>query len=206
MIKRFSSLDNPDSMASKMRRKRFEMFASMLPPSPRILDLGGEVRYWQRQPPIPGAHITLVNVDDTHMQPHDGYTSIVGDACDLSQFEDGEFDIVHSNSLIEHVGDWTRQRHLAAEVRRVGRAYWIQTPNRYFPLEPHFHLPLFQFWPMRLRLWWYRKASDFIRSEIQTIRLLTQNEMRRLFPDGALWRERLFGLTKSLVMYRTTLE
>ncbi len=31
---------------------------------------------------------------------------------------------------------------------------------------------------------------------------MTEAEMRALFPDAAIWRERAFGLTKSVVAYR----
>ncbi len=66
-------------------------------------------------------------------------------------FGDREFDIAFSNSVIEHVPP-ELQAAFAAEVSRVADRYFVQTPNRYFPIEPHYQLPLFQFLP--------RQAAD----------------------------------------------
>jgi hypothetical protein len=102
-------------------------------------------------------------------------------------------------------------------VMRVGRRYYVQTPNRYFPIEPHFLWPFFQFYPYALRAWilshgqlalergtlrWGRAASyEAALAGARSIRLLNAREMRDLFPGTRLWRERVGGLTKSLVVY-----
>ena len=101
------------------------------------------------------------------------------------------------------------QEVFAREIGRVGRRYFVQTPNRNFPIEPHFMTPLVRFLPVGLRarlarnftLWGLvtRPAPDAVASRVRSIRLLTPGDMRRLFPDACLHRERLFGLTKSLV-------
>jgi hypothetical protein len=100
---------------------------------------------------------------------------------------------------------------MAAEVRRVGRGYYIQTPNRYFPLEPHFLLPGFQFLPLRLRVWlvrhfslgWFPRIADARQAlaEVAAIRLLSEAEFRALFPGAVIYKERYFGVTKSFVAY-----
>src|SRR5207237_4103979 len=116
--------------------------------------------------------------------------------------------IAFSNSVIEHVGDWSAQSAMAKEIQRVSKAYWVQTPNRYFPLEPHFLFPGFQFLPRAVRRWlagwwpfgWLRPGLPETLEECDRIRLLSAQEMRKLFPDGELVREGLFGLTKSLVV------
>ena len=74
----------------------------------------------------------------------------VGDAVDMPGISDGAFDVVFSNSVIEHVETYENQRRMAAEIRRVGRRYFVQTPNRHFPLEPHFLVPGFQLLPYPL--------------------------------------------------------
>jgi hypothetical protein len=135
----------------------------------------------------------------------------VGDARNVREFQDQEFDGAVSNSVIDQVGTWADQRAMASEVRRVGRRYFVQTPNRYFPIEPHFLIPGFQFLPLSVRAgWlarrdvgWYRKAPTYeaALSEVARIRLLTRGEFRRLFPEAQLHTERFFGLAKSFVVH-----
>ncbi|MGH2950661.1 MAG: methyltransferase domain-containing protein, partial [Solirubrobacterales bacterium] len=138
-------------------------------------------------------------------------TSVVGDARALEGFADGEFEVVFSNSVIEHVGGWDDQRRMAHAVQRVGRRFFVQTPNRYFPLEPHFLFPGFQFLPLRARIELVRRFAlgyhDRIpdpaeaRAAVSEIRLLSEAELRRLFPTARIHRERVLGLKKSLVAY-----
>jgi hypothetical protein len=123
---------------------------------------------------------------------------------------------VFSNSVIEHVGDAAQQRRFAGEVRRVGRRYWVQTPNRWFPLEPHLLTPFLHFLPHRwqqglARRWTFwdlveRPSPDrrafYIEHYLADIRLLGASELRKLFPDGWLIKERWCGITKSLIMVR----
>ena len=71
---------------------------------------------------------------------------VAGDGRSLP-FRDGSFDVVFSNSVIEHVGDAASQRRFAREVARVGRAYWVETPNRWFPVEQHLLTPLVHWLP-----------------------------------------------------------
>jgi len=87
--------------------------------------------------------ITLVNLEPENASLPNT-TSIAGDARKI-EAEDSRVDVVFSNSVIEHVGANQDQMQMAQEVRRVGKRYFIQTPNKYFPLEPHFLFPLFQF-------------------------------------------------------------
>ena len=128
-------------------------------------------------------------------------TVMQGDGTKLP-FADGEFDVAFSNSVIEHV-----PRHFAAfadEMRRVAHRYYLQTPNRYFPIEPHYQLPLFQFLPERARRWlnarytlgWQAKGHS------EEITLLSARDLQRLFPNAEIHRERVLGLTKSLIAVR----
>ena len=129
----------------------------------------------------------------------------------MRQFADQEFDVVFSNSVIEHVGDPDAQRQVAGEIKRVGKRYFVQTPNRNFPLEPHFFFPGFQFLPLMTRIWllqhfnlgWYNKIPDYTaaRQEVETIRLLSRREVTQLFPEGTLYNEQFAGLTVSFVIY-----
>src|SRR5207248_3321939 len=114
------------------------------------------------------------------------------------------FDVVHANSVIEHVGDFNAQGRFAAEVARVGVRYWVQVPHFFFPYEPHAHLPFFQFLPanIRLRILRHWARAGYGIDDMLSVRLLTIAELKYLFPDAAIWRERFLGLTKSLCAYR----
>ena len=130
----------------------------------------------------------------------------------MDAFTDAQFDVVFSNSVIEHVGDDARQEAMAREVRRVGRRYFVQTPNLYFPIEPHFMFPFFQFLPIPVRGWllsnlklsWGGKIPDReqARQAARSVALVGLSRFREMFPDGAIYRERVLGLTKSFVAYR----
>ncbi len=139
------------------------------------------------------------------------FTSVAGDARNMPTFRDKEYDVVFSNSVIEHVGGFDQQRQMAEEVKRVGKRYFLQTPNRSFPIEPHFYVPFFQLLPLRLKLFLvlhfafrlFRKKPDKQEAmeEISSIRTLTKRELRELFPEASIYSEKFLGLTKSFVVY-----
>ena len=216
MLKQMGDLNNPNSLSTRLRRRRFEFFRNLVEELPRplsILDIGGDPGFWQRAEfdNEPDVSFTLVNLYPlsnlpTHMK------SLVGDARHLPQFADQEFDIVFSNSTIEHVGDFVDQERMAQEVRRLGKRYFVQTPNRYFPIEPHFLFPYFQFLPIPARVWLLQNFN-FSRSgkiadrqkaleSVKEIRLLTIAEMRRLFADGNIYKENFGGMVKSIIAYK----
>jgi len=200
-----------------MRLKRMHQFLSIMKPSSEeiILDVGGSPDLWD----ICGyrGQVVLLNLEDPEiygpMPPNCRY--VRGDARCVD-FPDKSFDIVFSNSVLEHVGSWEDQKAFARETSRIGRRYWIQTPNKNFPIEPHWNFPLFHFLPISMREWiavrWplsfikknegRNSNSKELRGFVQSIRLLNERELLILYPDGRLWRERLFGLVKSIVVYR----
>jgi hypothetical protein len=202
---------NTDSLSRRLRQKRFELFERLIAPLPkplRILDVGGTEAFWRAMGRSSEGEleVTLLNVTSSATESP-WFTSIAGDARDLSQFDDRQFDVVFSNSVIEHVGSFTDQKCMADEIRRVGQRYFVQTPNRYFPIEPHFLFPGFQFLPepaqifliQHFRLGSYDIVSDrmYARRLVREIRLLSLAEFRRLFPGAKIYPERLLGLTKS---------
>jgi hypothetical protein len=203
------------SRAQRMRQARLELFASLirdLPEPVRVLDVGGVHQFWLALDlaSMPKMHITFLNRWEYKPDLPDA-VALIGDARDMSRFGDREFDVVFSNSVIEHVGGLREQERMARECVRVGQRYFIQTPNRAFPMEPHFLIPGFQFLPLamraRLHQWrrwgWWDKAATYYEAvaEVESIRLLTRAEMSHLFPGATLWTERLFGLPKSFVAY-----
>ena len=194
----------------RTRARRMERFLALLDTLPRpisLLDVGGRAVFWQGVS-LPDVTIAIANVDPYWCHVPNG---IMMDGRRLA-FQDQSFDVVFSNSVIEHVGSFEDQRRMADEIQRVGRNYWVQTPNRYFPIEPHFVFPFWQFLPKRLRV---RLVSRFAIGHYQRLtpararqviyhenRLLSESEMRDLFPKATIWKERVLGLTKSFVAYR----
>jgi SAM-dependent methyltransferase len=121
-------------------------------------------------------------------------TFVQGDATAMP-FADGEFDIAFCNSVIEHLAP-PAQRALASEIRRVARGYWVQTPNRYFPIEPHQLIPCYQFLPRRIR-----RSIDY-RLTAGYTEMMVSRDLLSLFPDAELYEERVGGLVKSFAVYR----
>lgn len=215
LLKKIADNQTPDSLSTRLRKKRFAFFKSLLNKLPRpitILDIGGTEVFWKTMEFTPVDDVKIILLNLSHIQTtQPNFESLVGDARDLSRFSDRQFDVVFSNSVIEHVGEFSDQWKMASEVRRVGKRYFVQTPNRYFPIEPHFLLPLFQFYPLFLKVFlvrhfnlgWYKKI-EHKQTAIQTvtsIRLLTEGELRKLFPEANIYKEKIFGLTKSFIAY-----
>lgn len=193
------------------RMRRFEK-AFGVTDETRILDVGGTPLNWAFLSVQP--RITMLNTPRESVDA--GFTWVWGDGRQLP-FRDGSFDIVFSNSVIEHVGDAGSQRQFAREIARVGKAYWVQTPNRTFPIEPHLLTPFLHFLPgrwqraiaRRFTVWAMieRPSRDrwefYIEHYLRDIRLLDAGDMRRLFPGAEVVRERLGGWTKALIAVRT---
>jgi hypothetical protein len=220
---KFADYDDPESLALRFRARRMAPLLAMIEAAylehgqVQIIDLGGTRDFWRL---LPGGlleakkiRLLLVNPEVQNLAgigPHLDYLQAdVGQALD---FADDSFHIAHSNSVIEHVGASDQVQTFAGEARRLAPAYFVQTPNFWFPLEPHFMTPFFQFLPLRWRagllhrsdLGHFRRCQNF-ETALQTVkdvRLLTPKKFRQLFPDAEIVKERMLCLTKSLVAIR----
>jgi hypothetical protein len=207
----------PESVNTGFRRERFKHFVELtkrISSNPlRILDLGGEEDYWRDKIPMldrPAA-ITLVNIREIEVSLP-GLEMVSGDVRSLSRFSDHSFDVVHSNSVIEHVGQWRDMQAMASEVRRLAPAYFVQTPYFWFPVEPHFRTVGFQWLPepfrarilMHCGLGFFKKCSTFDEAmrAVQDSSLLDWRMFSTLFPDAELRFERWMGLPKSMMAIR----
>lgn len=185
-----------------------------------VLDAGGSSIYWIERGIADDDRfeITVLNLDDEEFKkrdPHPRIDEVVGDARRLPDlYEPRTFDIVFSNSVIEHVGGMVEQRAMADGIRQVGDAYFVQTPNRRFPMEPHFVEPIYfsplchPRMPRTVRLWAASHTAsggstrEETRDIVAAIRLMNKPELMACFPDAEVVPENFYGLVKSWMMYR----
>ena len=197
---------SPGGADNQFREARFRIFRELIEQVLskqnycRILDIGGSAEYWSRYGKTfdwNRVSVCSVNVNATPTNLP-GFEAMVGDARRLTQFADLSFDIVHSNSVIEHVGRWNDMMAMAEEVRRLAPRYYVQTPYFWFPIEPHARFPLFigcrKSW--RYRILMRKEVADFGASSRTWVRLCRYSECKHvgqtadcsfLFPDAKVF-------------------
>lgn len=214
ILKSIVNYNNKNSLGNKFRQRRFEFFENAIKNYPKplkILDIGGTEQFWKNRgfANNPDFSIMLVNLYKEEPSS-ENINSEIGNAVDLSQFEDYSFDIVFSNSVIEHLFDLESQGKMASEVQRLGKYHFIQTPNKYFPIEPHFLFPLFQFLPKSFKMFLLTKTKlirgvkhdyKYSKSKIDEIKLLSGQQLKKMFPSSFLFKEKFFGFVKSFVVH-----
>jgi SAM-dependent methyltransferase len=202
---RLRSWAKSSDTVKRWREERYRLFLNELEvkPDEPILDVGaGEgsalERFNKTNP------ITAVDLEheSTRWLEGENVTVMQGDGTALP-FGDRAFPIAFSNSVIEHVPK-ALQPAFAQEISRVAERYFVQTPNRWFPIEPHYQMPFFHFLPERAQRALNRRFTMGFRKkgEWYETTLLSMSDMRRLFPDAEIHREKRLGLTKSLIAIR----
>lgn len=200
---------NPRSLAGRARERRWQLLQYRFPDvaSMRVLDLGGWLSSWRAVSGRP-AEVVSVNVEQQEGEPDSWGLAVVADACNPPDWLKREsFDLVYSNSLIEHVGGHARCTQLAKVVYSAAPHHWVQTPYRYFPIEPHWLFPGLQFLPVRARAGvaakWQLGFMSSTRSssvdDVLSVALLGVTEMQEYFPRSEILRERWLGLTRSII-------
>ena len=200
------------SLSRRFRRRRMQRFVREcgITAATRVLDIGGTPDNWELCPVQP--RLVLLNMPRAKEELTGAAQWVAGDGRSLP-FGDAAFDVVFSNSVIEHVGDAASQRRFAKEVARVGRAYWVQTPNRWFPIEQHLLTPFVHWLPKRWQQAVVRRGTvwsaltrptpdrrHFYHEHfLNDVRLLSDAEVRSLFPNARIIRERFLGIAKSLI-------
>lgn len=206
---------------TRSRRLRlFKRFLAHARGPLRIVDLGGTVRFWEdwglrADDPV---DVTLVNnhlVDKTHMDDPIRLPNIhrvCADVLTLTPEEFAKYDLIFSNSLIEHLPGRAAQEKLAAAILASGRPYFIQTPNKRSPLDPHFprlYVPFFATYPRSLQarlLTWSALGSgsaapsyEAALTRLEHYHPLTVHDVQQLFPQARVMVERPLGVPMSVV-------
>jgi SAM-dependent methyltransferase len=203
----FQRLMKPISKMAREDRMKVFIHSMGLSPETRILDLGGQPETWQEVDM--SLDITILNLPgiaqtNAKVAQH-RIRYVEGDACNIDGFTRDDFDLIYSNSVIEHVGPEDRQDAFASEVRRLGTRYWIQTPSKWFPIEAHCGMPFWWFYPERLRRsfieQWRQKLPSWTEM-VEDTRVLTLQRLQSLFPGSSVHTEWLLGFPKSYAVYQ----
>lgn len=189
-----------------IRGSRARLFVKIMKPTKgtKILDLGGQPAIWDfLETPL---MITCVNLPGIamvdHLTHHD-IQYVEGDACYLPDFKLGDFDIVFSNSVIEHVGNADKQIQFANEVMRLSHSYWIQTPCKHFPIEAHSGMPFWWYYPSCARTYflnqWSKKLPNWTEM-IATTTFVCKKDLKKMLPNAKILTE-WFIFPKSFIAY-----
>jgi len=210
---RWRLVDKPGSWGAKRRDQRAAWLAETFPDLAEmsVVDLGGRLGSWTKAPVRP-KHVHVVNLEPLPDEVPDWAEVSYGDACALPEEIAGRrYDLVFSNSVIEHVGGHERRLRFAESVHRLAEAHWVQTPYRYFPIEPHWIAPGMQFLPVAARREVARKwplaytpgrTREEALERVLWTELVDKTQMRSLFPGSTIRAEKAAGLIKSLIAYK----
>ena len=150
-FKIFQTLLRPFSFYHRKKRSLLFMSLFKIEDGMNILDVGGHPKIWDHIPiPLKITCLNLPGVIKNNHTSHHQITYVNGDGCHMPQFKIDSFDIVFSNSVIEHVGNSKNRKLFASEIRRISKNYWVQTPHKYFPIEAHSGMPFWWFFPKKL--------------------------------------------------------
>lgn len=216
---------NAKSIGSRLRAKRIAPLLSIIDAvfekkgRVEILDVGGRKAYWGILPEQfieqRNIHITLLNLPaEMNGEDSERFKYLEGDACDSPNLSDNSFDIVHCNSGIEHVGDWSRMVLFANEIKRLAKIYYVQTPYFWFPIEPHCMTPFFHWLPKSLRVslimrsrlghWAKEDTVSGAVSAVESARLLDIKMFKALFQDADISLEKILMVPKSMIAIKVS--
>jgi Methyltransferase domain len=220
LLARMIDYDDKNSLGFRLRAKRIRPLLELVAElharhgCVRLVDIGGTRTYWKIVPEDVfkkyQLHVTIINLSNTlGDSASEHFDFIEGDGCNLSMLPDKSFHIAHSNSVIEHVGSWVNMKSFANEIRRISECYYVQTPNFWFPVEPH-SMSIFSHWlPLNVRIrllqtrhvgrWRKVDSIDAAMSTFDRIFLLDKHMFRYLFGDATVVFEKFFFFNKSWI-------
>lgn len=216
-----TDVSKADSYINRIREKRISLFRKFISDMGRpvtILDIGGTVDFWRlahfgnlychNGGVVYCCEITVLNIFEQKSE-FMNIRCVVVDGTDLSRYEDNSFDVVFSNSVIEHVKD---REKMASEMLRVGKSVFLQTPSNLCLIEPHFMMPLFQFYPDFLKALLIQrfalgrrekvKCYEDALEEAKSVKLLSRKELINLFNGCSVYTEKMFWIPLSYIVYK----
>jgi SAM-dependent methyltransferase len=206
-----------ETFSNTSRTRKLELFEHIMKPdeATKILDVGAEIapsgaNGLQFIDWYPWKHsVSALNISPEHIDAlqkfYPNVEAVVGDACKLP-WPDKSFDIVFSNAVIEHVGSFEQQKQMASEIMRVGKRWFVTTPNRWYPFEFHMRLPLVTWLPGSM----YLKIGHLIaynhvtrkyvfNQKISNLRLMTVQELKECFPNSRIIKQRVTFMAETLI-------
>ncbi|MEM7364630.1 MAG: class I SAM-dependent methyltransferase [Pseudomonadota bacterium] len=173
-------------------------------PGMRVLDVGGQPYVWDSVPtPLDITCLNLPGIAVTEHDTHHKIRYVDGNGCQMPEHVRGDFDLVFSNSVIEHVGDGSNRAQFASEIQRISPRFWVQTPNKHYPFEAHTGMPFWWYYPQSVRDYFIRGWSRKLPAWTEMVSGTTyvpRNELTSLFP-GATIEDEWLGLPKSYIVY-----
>jgi SAM-dependent methyltransferase len=209
------------SMFSKLsltsRARKLELFHQIMKPAKemKLLDVGAQINpnshnEHQLIDTYPWKHnFAVVNISQEHItaikKRYPEVEAVVCDACELP-WDDKSFDVVFSNAVIEHLGSFERQKKMAAEIMRVGKRWFVTTPNRWFPFEFHMRLPLVTWLPGdsylrigRIISYNHIRGKYMFGAKRDDLRLMSAGELQECFPDSKIIKQRVTFMAETLI-------
>jgi len=199
------------------RARKLELFNQIMKPvkEMKLLDVGAQInpnghKEHQLIDTYPWKHnFAVVNISQEHItvikKRYSEVEAVVCDACELP-WDDKSFDVVFSNAVIEHLGSFERQKKMAVEIMRVGKRWFVTTPNRWFPFEFHMRLPLVTWLPgdSYLRIghiisYNHIRGTYMFGAKRDDLRLMSASELQECFPGSKIIKQRVTFMAETLI-------
>jgi SAM-dependent methyltransferase len=210
------------SVFSKLSRisriRKLDLFNKIMNPTSqmKLLDVGAQINpngdgMLQLIDTYPWKNnISAVNISTDYISAirkcYPEIEAVVCDACELP-WPDKHFDVVFSNAVIEHVGSFERQKKMASEIMRVGKRWFVTTPNRWFPFEFHMRLPFVTWLPGRsyLRIgnivsYNHLRGKYMFGGKRSGLRLMSAGELEKCFPSSKIIKQRVTFMAETLIV------
>lgn len=198
-----------EKFREKSRGKKYQLFIDQLKPEADdvIVNIGAGnglflESVYKNKKKIIALDINLVMLHDLR-QKYPEVQCLVADGRALP-FKDKAVKISFSNAVIEHVGANSHQQQFADEIQRVSQKFYVTCPNKYFPFEFHYRLPLYQFVPKAIQKWLFQKfqLGLWYENKWEDINLLSYRQMKKYFPTSTVVKQRITFLAETLICYK----